>query len=75
MRREDVAATYERRSGRTLPDLRFFEIYAALRHGIVMTRVHARRVHFEGAEWPQDLDSAIMHRELLEQMLEGRFPR
>jgi hypothetical protein len=55
--------------------LRFFEVYAALRHGIVMTRVHARRVHFEGAEWPEDLDAAIMHREVLEQMLEGKFPR
>jgi aminoglycoside phosphotransferase (APT) family kinase protein len=75
MRREDVVATYEQRSGRPLSDLRFFEIYAALRHGIVMTRVHARRVHFEGAEWPEDLDTAIMHRELLEQMLEGKFPR
>jgi aminoglycoside phosphotransferase (APT) family kinase protein len=75
MRREDVAAAYEQSSGRPLSDLRFFEVYAALRHGIVMTRVHARRVHFEGAEWPEDLDAAIMHRELLEQMLEGKFPR
>jgi aminoglycoside phosphotransferase (APT) family kinase protein len=75
MRREDVVATYEKHSGRRLPDVRFFEIYAALRHGIVMTRVHARRVHFEGAEWPEDLDAAIMHREVLEQMLEGKFPR
>lgn len=75
MRREDVAATYEKHSLQPLSDLRFFEIYAALRHGIVMTRIHARRVHFEGQEWPEDLDAAIMHRELLEQMLEGKFPR
>lgn len=75
MRREDVVATYEKHSGQRLPDVRFFEVYAALRHGIVMTRVHARRVHFEGAEWPEDLDAAIMHREVLEQMLEGKFRR
>ena len=40
-----------------------------------MARVHGRRVHFEGAAWPEDPDDAVMHRELLEQMLQGRFPR
>ena len=75
LRREDVAATYERLSGRRPANLPFFEVYAALRHGIVMARVHERRVHFEGAAWPEDPDDAVMHREILEQMLQGRFPR
>jgi len=73
LRRSDVAATYEGVSGYRPRDLDFYETYAALRHGIVMARVHARRVHFGEAEWPDDLDSVIMHRDVLEAMLAGTF--
>jgi aminoglycoside phosphotransferase (APT) family kinase protein len=75
LRREDVAACYERLSGHAVPDLAFYEVYAALRHGIVMARIHARRVHFGEAEWPADVDSVIPHRETLERMLEGSWWR
>jgi aminoglycoside phosphotransferase (APT) family kinase protein len=75
LRREDVAAHYERVSGHALPDLAFYELYAALRHGIVMARIHARRVHFGEVEWPEDVDSVIPHRETLERMLEGSYWR
>jgi len=69
MRAEDVAATYERRSGRAVGDLRFYEVYAALRHGIVMARIRDRQVAF-GEEQPvEDPDDAIMHRAVLEAML------
>jgi len=71
LRRDDVAAHYERVSGHAVPDLAFYELYAALRHGIVMARIHARRVHFGEAEWPEDVDSVIPHRETLERMLDG----
>ncbi len=71
LRREDVAAHYERVSGHAASDLAFYELYAALRHGIVMARIHARRVHFGEAEWPEDVDSVIPHRETLERMLDG----
>ena len=42
MRPADVAATYRDLTGHEVRDLEFYQVYAALRHGIVMTRVHAR---------------------------------
>ncbi len=75
LRREDVAAHYERVSGRAVPDLAFYELYAALRHAIVMARIHARRVHFGEATWPADVDSVIPHRETLERRLDGSYRR
>jgi aminoglycoside phosphotransferase (APT) family kinase protein len=73
LRREDVAACYERASGHAVRDLAFYELYAALRHGIVMARIHARRVHFGEATWPEDADAVIPHRETLERMLDGSY--
>lgn len=71
LRREDVAAHYERVCGHAVPDLAFYELYAALRHAIVMARIHARRVHFGEVEWPEDVDSVIPHRDTLLRMLDG----
>lgn len=73
MRRDDVAATYAEKSGHVVQNLEFFEMYAAVRHGIVMCRVHARRVHFGEAEWPEDPDEPVMHRNLIEKMLDGTY--
>jgi aminoglycoside phosphotransferase (APT) family kinase protein len=73
MRPDDVAATYAARTGHAVRDLDFYQTYAALRHGIIMTRIHARRVHFGEAEWPDDIDSVIHHRPTLERMLDGRW--
>jgi aminoglycoside phosphotransferase (APT) family kinase protein len=71
LRRDDVIAHYEKVSGHALPDLAFYELYAALRHGIVMARIHARRMHFGEVEWIEDVDAVIPHRETLERMLDG----
>jgi aminoglycoside phosphotransferase (APT) family kinase protein len=73
MRPEDAAATYEARSGHVVRDPAWYQVYAALRHGIVMTRVHARRVHFGEGEWPEDPDSVIFHRATLDKMLDGSW--
>jgi aminoglycoside phosphotransferase (APT) family kinase protein len=73
LRSADVARTYESRSGHRVRDLPFYEIYAALRHAIVMGRVHARRVHFGEAEWPVDPDEVIPHRGVLAQMLDDSW--
>jgi aminoglycoside phosphotransferase (APT) family kinase protein len=73
LRLDDVAAVYERASGHTPRHLRFFVMYAALRHGIVMTRVQQRSVHFGEIEMPDDPDDLIMHRTTLEQMLDGSY--
>jgi aminoglycoside phosphotransferase (APT) family kinase protein len=73
LRTDDVTRTYERRSGHRVRDLPFYEAYAALRHAIIMARVHARRVHFGEAEWPADPDEVIPHRGVLARMLDGTW--
>jgi aminoglycoside phosphotransferase (APT) family kinase protein len=71
--RDDVIETYESLSGRKVQNLEWFEVYAALRHAMIMARVTERTVHFGQAEWPDDLDSVIPHRHVLEQMLDGSW--
>jgi len=73
LRLADVAATYEAASGHTPRNLEFFMMYAALRHGIVMSRVQQRSVHFGEAEMPDDPNDLIMHRATLEAMLDGTY--
>lgn len=75
MRPADVAATYQAKTGHAVRDFPFYQVYAALRHGIVMSRVHARRVHFGEGEWPDDVDSVIMLRPMIEKMLDGSWWR
>ena len=73
LRLADVASTYEAVSGYTPRNLAFFVMYAALRHGIVMSRVQQRSVHFGEAEMPDDPDDLVMHRATLEAMLDGTY--
>jgi len=73
MRRDDVAGTYEKASGRAPRDLDFYCLYAALRHAVVMSRVARRQVLFGEIAMPEDPDDMIMHRASLEQMLEGSY--
>ena len=73
LRRDDVVATYEAQSGRNVQNLEWFEVYAALRHAMIMARVTERSVHFGQAEWPDDLDAVIPHRHVLERMLDGSW--
>ena len=73
MRAADVAASYEAASGHTPRHLDFCLMYAAIRHGIVMSRVTARSIHFGEAEMPDDPDDLIMHRTVLEAMLDGTY--
>lgn len=69
LRLKDLASTYEELTGVELHDLHWYEAYAGLRHAIVMVRVHARRVAFGEAEWPDDLDEAIMHHAALRALI------
>jgi aminoglycoside phosphotransferase (APT) family kinase protein len=73
LRAEDVAATYAEAAGLPVPELRWYEVYAALRHGIIMARIQRRAVHFGESEWPADPDEVIPHRGLLERMLDGSY--
>ena len=73
MQRDRIPELYSVASGYSVRDFRFYEMYAAIRHGIVMARVHARRVHFGEAEWTDDDDAPILHRNLIESMLDGSY--
>ena len=73
LRREEVASAYEASCGRPLRNLEWFETYAALRHGIVMFRIMRRTVHFGEGRMPDDPEDAIIHRDLIQRMLDGTY--
>lgn len=71
MRRDDVVATYCARTGSTVEDLHWFEVYAATRHAVIMSRIRDRSVRFGEATWPDDIDEVIPHRALLRSMIDS----
>jgi aminoglycoside phosphotransferase (APT) family kinase protein len=73
LRRDDVAASYEARTGHAPENLDWHFVYAALRHGVIMARVQRRSVHFGEAAMPDDPDDLVMHRASLESMLAGSY--
>jgi aminoglycoside phosphotransferase (APT) family kinase protein len=58
---EDLAATYERLTGRAPRDLDWYFVYAALQLGIVYLRTGMRSVRFGEREQPADADELIMN--------------
>jgi len=72
---DDVLATYAAAGGTPPDDLHFHVVYAALRHALVMARVHDRRVHFGDAAAVDDPDDAIMHKARLAQLVATRPDR
>ncbi len=73
MHRERIVELYAERSGHTPRDMDFYTVYAALRHAVVMSQVQRRAIAFGQAEMPDDIDDLIMHRQTLEEMLEGAY--
>jgi aminoglycoside phosphotransferase (APT) family kinase protein len=73
MRQDDVCATYESITGYAPRDMQWYLVYAALRHGIVMSRVTRRAVAFGEAEMPEDPDDLIMHKSTLYEMIDGTY--
>ncbi len=73
MERDDMVATYEELSGRTVEHLDWFEVFAALRFSIVSVRTTARGIAYGSQEPITDPDDAIMFRPLVEQMLDGTY--
>ncbi|MFF5204768.1 phosphotransferase family protein [Streptosporangium sp. NPDC000396] len=71
MRREDVCRIYQEITGYEPRDMEFYEMYAALRHGIIMARVWHRRIHFGEQTMPDDPDDLVIHRAAIERMLDG----
>jgi len=73
LRREDVAATYASLTGHAEPDLDFYTMYSALRHGIIMNRIQRRAIRFGEATMPDNPDDLVMHRTTLEEMIAGTY--
>ncbi|MBH0120034.1 phosphotransferase family protein [Rhodococcus sp. CX] len=73
LRRSDVVAEYERISGVEVRDLDFYLVYAALRHGIVMSQIMRRRVHFGEMEIPADPDHLVLHHAMLAQLIDDSY--
>ncbi|MDL9935960.1 phosphotransferase family protein [Gordonia sp. ABSL1-1] len=69
----DVVAQYEGETGRTVRDLDFYLVYAALRHGIVMSQVDRRRIHFGEVEPHDDPDHYVLHHPMLAAILDGTY--
>ena len=73
MHRTQIEQMYQEKSGYAPRDMDFYTMYAALRHGVIMSQVQRRAIKFGQAETPEDIDDLIMHRATLEQMLEGTY--
>jgi aminoglycoside phosphotransferase (APT) family kinase protein len=73
MTSEGVCEQYHSLSGHEPKDMEFYEMYAALRHGIIMARVWHRRIHFGEQPMPDDPNDLVMHRAAIESMLEGTY--
>jgi aminoglycoside phosphotransferase (APT) family kinase protein len=69
MRREDVTQKYRDLTGYEARDMAFYEMYAALRHGVIMARVWQRRIHFGELAAPDEPDDLVLHRATIERML------
>ena len=73
MRRDDVVRTYEELSGLPLTDVPYYEVFAALRFAIVSVRTSARAIAYGDMQPVDDPEDLIMHRSLLEAMLDGTY--
>ncbi|RMI30961.1 phosphotransferase family protein [Nocardia stercoris] len=71
LRRSDIERLYTERTGHVPQDLDWYLTYAALRHGIVMARIKRRMIHFGEDTDTADRDDYVMHRHLLESLLDG----
>jgi aminoglycoside phosphotransferase (APT) family kinase protein len=69
----DVVATYEQLTGHTVRDLDWYVVYAALRHGIVMSQIKRRMAHFGEEQLPEHPDDYVMHRAALESLMDGTY--
>ena len=69
----EAGAHYARLTGHTAPDLAWYQIYAALRHAIIMFRITRRQVRFGEREMPANPDEAFIHHATLRAMLDGTY--
>ena len=68
LRIEDLVETYEARTGIRIGDWDFWRVYAGLRYGLIMARIHQRQLAFGEVEPSDDPEVGVMHREWLRRM-------
>lgn len=69
MREEDVVAAYEAAAGTTLGDLGWYHVFNALQWCVIFMRTTARSVHFGEMEKPEDIETAMHHKPLMERIM------
>jgi aminoglycoside phosphotransferase (APT) family kinase protein len=69
LREEDVVAHYRSLTGVDLGDLHWFHVYNGVRWCIVFMRTGARQIHFGEIQRPDDIESLMFNKPLLEQLL------
>ncbi|PTR28769.1 aminoglycoside phosphotransferase (APT) family kinase protein [Rhodococcus sp. OK519] len=72
-RRSDVVELYEACTGVVLRDLDFYLVYAAVRNGIIFSRIKQRSVHFGDTPAPEHPDEYILHHRMLGRLLDGDY--
>ena len=73
MRRADVVRQYHELAGQPVDDVEYYEVFAALRFAIISIRTSVRAIAYGDMEQPADPEDLIMHRSLLEAMLDGSY--
>ncbi|WP_433574421.1 phosphotransferase family protein [Nocardia brasiliensis] len=69
LREADVVATYAECAGRPLGDLTWYTLFAALNYCVVFLRSGGRQIHFGEMARPDDIESLLHHRSLVEELL------
>ena len=70
MHENDIVATYEEITGVELADLTWYHVYNAVQWCIVFMRTGARSIHFGEIERPDDIETLMHHKMLMETILE-----
>ncbi len=71
LREDDVVATYEEVAGVRVGDLTWFHVFNAVQWCIVFMRTGARSVHFGEIERPDDIETLMHHKGLMESLLDA----
>ncbi|WP_244929860.1 phosphotransferase family protein [Nocardioides sp. W7] len=69
MNEADVVAAYQEASGETLGDLGWYHVFNGLQWCVIFMRTTARSVHFGEMERPEDIETAMHHKPLMERIM------
>lgn len=70
LREQDVVTTYEEIAGVSLGELTWFHVYNAVQWCVIFMRTGARSIHFNEIERPEDIETLMHHKGLMESILQ-----